>query len=243
MYPPFEVDHVIPECTQQRLSNGVSVVEVANVREQVLDDDVQNCPMLSREAVIQDDVVDDSDGVANLTLNGGDGMAGMAHNDGLQMPGISTQTGNVELQEGDLHIKSACDGGVNTHMDCMIIKQQLERWENTTVDNFFDPIASVEYVVSLQSAENVVDCTNATLYISSVGTTSNVVPKKSRGRPKRIHSLQEPPSTPSKNHLEALETWNLANMLGVKASNEERVLSALRKSKRLLVLEEKNTSG
>lgn len=41
-----------------------------------------------------------------------------------------------------------------------------------------------------------------------------------------MHSLPEPlfvPSTPSKSHLETMETWNMAKLLGVKSSNEEAV--------------------
>ncbi|CAO2814154.1 unnamed protein product [Amaranthus hypochondriacus] len=77
--------------------------------------------------------------------------------------------------------------------------------------------------------------------------SNNIPQKRPRGRPKRIvHSLPEPlfvPSTPSKSNLEALEIWNTAKLLGVKSSNEGAVISALRKSKRVLVLEEKIPTG
>ncbi|CAO2837849.1 unnamed protein product [Amaranthus hypochondriacus] len=68
--------------------------------------------------------------------------------------------------------------------------------------------------------------------------------KKPRGRPKKFAlSLPDPifvPSTPSKSCGEAIETWNLAKSLGIKADDDGAVLSALRKSKRLLTMEARN---
>lgn len=98
-----------------------------------------------------------------------------------------------------------------------------------SLNDWFDPIASVECSLPTQTA------------------TKSIPQKKPRGRPKRnACSLPEPlfvPSTPSKSNLEALETWNTAKLLGVTASNEQAVVSELRKSKRLLVLEENDPTG
>lgn len=171
-------------------------------------------------------------------------MGGMAHID--ELLDVGSLPGSLELPVGDLHFRKASAGIGNTQMDSMIVQQHLEMRDNSLGENFFDPISSVEYVLSLQIAGNEVDCSDASLYTSSMRTKSNAAPKKPRGRPKRIHSLPEPlfvPSTPSKSQPEALETWNTAKLLGVKASNEGKVLSALRKSKRLLFLEEHNPSG
>ncbi|CAO2824985.1 unnamed protein product [Amaranthus hypochondriacus] len=68
--------------------------------------------------------------------------------------------------------------------------------------------------------------------------------KKPRGRPKRVAcSLPVPlfvPSTPSNSDFEAQKTWDTAKALGITARNEKAVLSHLRKSKRLLAMEESN---
>lgn len=68
--------------------------------------------------------------------------------------------------------------------------------------------------------------------------------RKPRGKPKRTTcSLPNPlyvPSTPSKCMIEAKETWNVAKSLGITASNEEEVISELRKSKRIMALERNN---
>ncbi|CAO2826296.1 unnamed protein product [Amaranthus hypochondriacus] len=94
---------------------------------------------------------------------------------------------------------------------------------------WFDPIASVECSLPTHTA------------------TKSIQQKRPRGRPKRnACSLPEPlfvPSTPSKSNLEAIETWSTAKLLGVTASNEQAVISELRKSKRLLVLEENDPTG
>ncbi|CAO2827765.1 unnamed protein product [Amaranthus hypochondriacus] len=64
--------------------------------------------------------------------------------------------------------------------------------------------------------------------------------KRPRGRPKK-NGLQQPPTTnvelrAPNNVMEAQLTWEMAKQLGVSSSNEEAVLTELRKSKRLLLL-------
>ena len=67
--------------------------------------------------------------------------------------------------------------------------------------------------------------------------------KKPRGRPKK--SQQQQPTddhmpTISKCCLETLETWNTAKLLGISATQDSAVLSGIRKSKRLMILEGKD---
>ncbi|CAO2832436.1 unnamed protein product [Amaranthus hypochondriacus] len=68
--------------------------------------------------------------------------------------------------------------------------------------------------------------------------------KKPRGRPKKIACSLPAPlfvhATPSKSTCEALETWNTTKLLGVTSSDEGAVIAELRKSKRLMVMEENN---
>lgn len=64
-----------------------------------------------------------------------------------------------------------------------------------------------------------------------------------RGRPKRATLLHRNAlsanQAPTTSLLEAETTWNLAKSLGIKSANEEAVLVELRKSKRLMMLEER----
>lgn len=107
----------------------------------------------------------------------------------------------------------------------------------------FDPIASIECSINRTEAR-----THYTKGKEQAGSCSKSVTgvktKKPRGRPRRLaYSLPDPlcvPSTPSKNCDEAIETWNLAKSLGIKAVDEDAVISELRKSKRLLAMEASN---
>ena len=69
--------------------------------------------------------------------------------------------------------------------------------------------------------------------------------KKPRGRPKKKtkmhtkHKSCEPRSPHVQNsYLEAENTWNTAKLLGISSTEERVVLSGLRKSKRLMIMEE-----
>ncbi|CAO2830972.1 unnamed protein product [Amaranthus hypochondriacus] len=108
--------------------------------------------------------------------------------------------------------------------------------------NSFDPISSVEIPIALLSSGNRVACEGLNMMPSNSAPS-----KRPRGRPKRnVHSLPEPlfvPSTPSNRDNEVVETWNTARLLGIKSSNEGAAISALRKSKRLLILEENIPTG
>ncbi|CAO2820802.1 unnamed protein product [Amaranthus hypochondriacus] len=145
--------------------------------------------------------------------------------------------------QGDVIVRT----DVHDKLGYMEDQLQLVSKDNVWTENSFDPISSVEYAISLQMAEGNVVLSSPNLSNCSMIQPNSVPQKRPRGRPKRVvQSLPEPllvPSTPSNSTLEAMETWDTAKRLGVKASNEGAVISALRKSKRLLVLEEMNPSG
>ncbi|CAO2837655.1 unnamed protein product [Amaranthus hypochondriacus] len=100
-----------------------------------------------------------------------------------------------------------------------------------------DPIATVEAQICFSAPaggenKNQLGCVaSPTMVMSS---------KRPRGRPKK-KNIQTPivVYSPPLNLLEARETWNLAKALGVKAPDEEAVISELRKSKRIMALENK----
>lgn len=89
----------------------------------------------------------------------------------------------------------------------------------------FDPMVEVEL--------NNVSCVRSLVEHS-------VARQKPRGRPKRVtSSLPNPlyvPSTPSNSVTEAQETWRTAKSVGVKAKNEDKIITELRKSKRILAM-------
>ena len=66
---------------------------------------------------------------------------------------------------------------------------------------------------------------------------SNSKPSRSRGRPRKSAHPQIPPEIPPHETLETRKTWELAQLLGISAHDEELVLSGLRKSKRIMLLE------
>ena len=68
--------------------------------------------------------------------------------------------------------------------------------------------------------------------------------KKPRGRPKKRvkvtaspKSCKQPPSSAQNSCLEALNTWNLAKQIGISSTEESLVLSGLRKSRRLMIMD------
>ena len=64
--------------------------------------------------------------------------------------------------------------------------------------------------------------------------------KNPRGRPRKNRTQQQcdTPIPPlSKSYLEAMDTWNTAKLLGISSSEKDAVISCLRKSKRLLIMD------
>ncbi|CAO2821105.1 unnamed protein product [Amaranthus hypochondriacus] len=95
----------------------------------------------------------------------------------------------------------------------------------------FDPMAAIECSLPLSTQEGV----NAT--VAKAATC-----KKSRGRPKRVgNSLPATlsvESTPSSCSVEAADTWGTGKRLGLATRNDDSLVSELRKSKRIQIMEE-----
>lgn len=102
----------------------------------------------------------------------------------------------------------------------------------------FDPILSIEVGNSLRLAENTAD------YTPSTRQRNGRSQIRSRGRPKRVaQSLPEPlyvPSTPTYGPMEPVDTWDTVKRLGVETPNDGIVVSALRRSRRLLAKDDAN---
>ena len=65
-------------------------------------------------------------------------------------------------------------------------------------------------------------------------------PSRPRGRPRKSSLQHIPPETPSHGMFETRKTWELAQLLGISSHDEVSVLSGLRKSKRIMLLEGKD---
>ena len=81
--------------------------------------------------------------------------------------------------------------------------------------------------------------------VSSVvsGSRSSVL-KRPRGRPKKsnLPSVCTPQASPvSKALVEAQNIWETAKQLGISSNDERAVIAGLRKSKRILILEDMDT--
>lgn len=64
-------------------------------------------------------------------------------------------------------------------------------------------------------------------------------PKTPRGRPRKTSNTQL--ISLSASHIEAMNTWKTAKLLGISSSDEEKVVTGLRKSKRLLIMDGTST--
>lgn len=97
---------------------------------------------------------------------------------------------------------------------------------------WFDPIASVEVNSSQPQISPAL----------GFGTQ-----RRPRGRPKRnATSLPEPlyiQATPSPRQQEAVQTWKCGKTVGVRSTKEKEVISQLRKSKRLMLLEDQTPTA
>lgn len=76
---------------------------------------------------------------------------------------------------------------------------------------------------------------------TSTGEVTGSVQKKPRGRPRtRVQPCTVIPrtdSSPLNADAEVTETWNTAKLLGVSSNDEPAVLSHLRQSKKLMIME------
>lgn len=119
--------------------------------------------------------------------------------------------------------------------------------EGDGFDTNFDPMVCIEALscpplveVQRESLPNMVGYSSQ--IHSSLGHLNGCPPKRPRGRLKKKALLQpevhEDVHPVSRNLLEAHNTWNTAKLLGITSNDENKVISHLRKSKRLLNLEE-----
>ena len=83
-------------------------------------------------------------------------------------------------------------------------------------------------------------------YEQVLDTPTTVVPssKRPRGRPKKRGRVRATPKSGDQHPplaqnslLEAIETWNTAKRIGVSSTEETVVLSGLRKSRRLMIMD------
>lgn len=102
----------------------------------------------------------------------------------------------------------------------------------TSATAWIDPIATLEAHI----------CCSAPLLRRAV-TQEISSSKKTRGRPKRNRTQNQSNTTPIPESLiEAHKTWNTAKRLDVSARDEDMVISELRKSKRIMALENRSPS-
>lgn len=110
------------------------------------------------------------------------------------------------------------------------IGEICERGRTPEYVDWFDPISSIELI----SSQPLISIT--------LGSNENNSQRRPRGRPKRnANSLPEPlyiQSTPSPRQQEAVKTWNSGKTVGVRSRKEKEVISQLRKSRRLMLLED-----
>ena len=117
-----------------------------------------------------------------------------------------------------------------------LVQEMCRRTSCGENQGWVDPIVLYENILW----DNVVlaDSCNSCQYLSSPLSTPIMGNKSSRprGRPKKSSNHQ----TPLVNGMiEARKTWETAQLLGISANDEEAVLSDLRKSKRILIMEGK----
>ncbi|CAO2834917.1 unnamed protein product [Amaranthus hypochondriacus] len=150
------------------------------------------------------------------------------------------QNQNSAMQEVEWNHQTAASGGFEDH-------NQLFTKECIGHCNEFDPISSIEVGISLKLAEYTATNSAPNVNYASSARTNGRSHKRARGRPKRVaQSLPEPlyvPSTPTNGIREPIETWNTVKRLGVRTPNDGVVVSALRRSRRLLALDDTHPVG
>ena len=108
---------------------------------------------------------------------------------------------------------------------------------NKDVQVWVDPMVWNENI-EWMSAVNPNPCLNRNSPMSTPMSTTR--PSRPRGRPRKHPYQHNQPEIPSHGILEARKTWETAQLLGISSYEEETVLSGLRKSKRILILEGKD---
>lgn len=148
----------------------------------------------------------------------------------------------VDSDQRNMEIESlgTVDRSIQKIMSHYCVDQSLNSGDKLAFEReWFDPIREVECTVPVTDC--VVDNGKSPRAQDSSATTNSIPQKRSRGRLRRVcQSLPEPlwvPATPQTTPNEASNTWNVGKRLGVSTKDDGKVLTALRKSKRLQLLE------
>ena len=117
---------------------------------------------------------------------------------------------------------------------------------NTVVDSneflWIDPIVVDEGATwQTVQTQNLQTCSQPIVVRTEKDTCALSQAKTPRGRPKKkINQKHVSPIPSLSDSNEALNTWHTAKLLGISSSDEGAVISALRKSKRLLIMDDKS---
>ena len=117
-----------------------------------------------------------------------------------------------------------------------LMQDMIDNMKSKDDQDWVDPIVWNEITV-WNFVENITSCADLGTPVSTPISTSR--PSRPRGRPRKNSHQYIPPELPSHGMLETRKTWEFAQLLGITSQNEEAVLSGLRKSKRILLLEGK----
>ena len=131
-----------------------------------------------------------------------------------------------------------------------LLYDMLNRHVGVDICEWFDPVIANEpsgWIMALDDNEpksyrrSVEDAALEVVQSTHVASELSHQRKNHRGRPKkRIHQMSEclvsPPPLSCK---EAQNTWDIAKILGISATDEKAILSGLRKSKRLQIMDGK----
>ena len=122
----------------------------------------------------------------------------------------------------------------------------MNRPERTDEYKWYNPIVVNEtagwLMVQAEAAPRPCSQLDVGLSDDDVTTLVRSQPKTPRGRPRKKRTQQQcdtPIPSLSKSCLEAMDSWNTAKLLGVSSSDEDAIISGLRKSKRLLIMDGK----
>ena len=119
-----------------------------------------------------------------------------------------------------------------------LVQDRIYNMVNSDTHDWVDPIVENENI-SWKLAENIRSFVEQGTQDYTPETVSR--PSRPRGRPKRTYHHDITSSSQSQGMLEINKTWEVAQMLGITSQNVEAVVSGLRKSKRILLLEGRET--
>ena len=122
------------------------------------------------------------------------------------------------------------------HFEDPLLTDLTNRMGRSVLDDRFDPFVLDE--VSGWQAETP-QLSQHAASVMSVTRDSHL--KRPRGRPKKANPTLEctPQTSPSsKGLVEAHESWEMVKRLGISSNDESAVIAGIRKSKRILIMEE-----